>query len=71
MERIKVKSSNISSIGYDEESKTLTIEFHHGGLYEYKDVPKKSYEGLISANSVGVEFHKEIKGSYKYEKIEN
>ena len=42
MNRKPVRSSNISSIGYDSESKTLEIEFHSGGVYQYFNVPEKS-----------------------------
>jgi hypothetical protein len=39
MNREAVTSSNIASIGYDEDSQTLEIEFLNGGLYQYFDVP--------------------------------
>ncbi len=39
MERISVLSSVIRSIGYDNLTMTLEIEFANGGVYEYMDVP--------------------------------
>lgn len=33
MERVKVSSSNIRSIGYEESTKTLEIEFKQGSVY--------------------------------------
>ena len=39
MERIAVESSNLASIGYDEASMVLEVEFKHGGIYQYFDVP--------------------------------
>ena len=40
MERERVTSSNIFSVGFDENSETLEIEFHDGSIYEYYGVPK-------------------------------
>ena len=71
MERIKVKSSNISSIGYDELTKTLEIEFANGGLYQYKEVPKEVYEGFNKAESVGKYFFSAVKAkNFAYLKVE-
>jgi hypothetical protein len=41
MERKAVESSNLASVGYDEHEEILEIEFQHGGVYQYFDVPKK------------------------------
>lgn len=69
MERQKVQSSNLASIGYDEENQLLEIEFNHGGVYEYFDVPNDVYEELMNASSHGKYFISEIKDSYDYNKI--
>ena len=69
MDRISVSSSNISSVGYEDESHTLEIEFHHGGTYQYYEVPKHVYEELISASSVGQYFAQNIKNIYRYSRI--
>jgi hypothetical protein len=64
-----VSSSNLSSVGYDAESQTLEIEFHHGGVYQYAGVPEGEYEGLISAESQGKYFHANIKNRYPFSKL--
>lgn len=69
MQRQKVQSSNLSSIGYDEENQLLEIEFNHGRVYEYFDVPNDVYEELMNASSHGRYFISEIKDSYDYNKI--
>lgn len=69
MKRESVSSSNISSIGYEDKSETLEIEFHNGGVYQYFNVPKRVYEGLMSADSHGRFFIRNIKGTYGYKKI--
>lgn len=69
MERTPVDSSNISSIGFDEDSQTLEIEFHSGAVYQYFDVPFHIYEGIMNAASKGQYFAQNIKGYYRYVKI--
>jgi len=69
MDRQPVSSSNIRSIGYDSKSKTLEIEFHSGGIYQYFNVPKSVHTGLISASSHGSYFHRHIKDRYQWTKI--
>lgn len=67
IERIPLSSSNIASAGYDAERKILEVEFHHGAIYQYMDVPKEVFEGLISANSVGSYFMNEVKSKFDYQ----
>jgi len=69
MERIPVTSSNIASIGFDEDSSTLEIEFHSGAVYQYFDVPFAVYDGLIEADSQGQYLAQHIKGQYRYVKV--
>ena len=69
MEIVPVRSSNIASVGYDEESETLEIEFTTGAIYEYYDVPSAIHEGLISARSHGRYFHQHIRNRYTYSQI--
>ncbi len=69
MERKSVDSTNISSIGYDENSNTLELEFHSGGVYQYFDVPLAVYNGIINAGSKGKYFAHHIKGYFRYVKV--
>ena len=69
MDRIPVDSSNISSIGFDEDSSTLEVEFHSGAVYQYFDVPLAVYEGFIEADSKGQYLAQHIKGYYRYVKV--
>ena len=70
MKRTPVNSSNLASVGYDASSQTLEIEFLHGGIYQYYDVPLTVYESLMSASSHGTYFDKSIKKvGYSYKKI--
>jgi KTSC domain len=70
MERIRIKSSDIRSVGYDELTQVLEIEFHHGGTYQYFGVPKNIYDGLIKSVSSHGQYHaRYIKNRYRHEKI--
>lgn len=68
IKRIPVASSNIASVGYDKEAHILEIEFHHGAIYQYVDVPEKVYEELMSSPSQGAYFMNELKDKYSYNK---
>ena len=68
IKRISVASSNIASVGYSKEAHILEIEFHHGAIYQYKDVPENVYEDLMSSPSQGAYFMSELKNKFKYQK---
>ena len=68
MNRIKVKSKNIKSIGYDEEKEILEIEFMKGEIYHYLDVDVVTFNDLMTADSHGRYFYSKIKGVKKYER---
>lgn len=70
MQRIPVTSSDIASIGYQPETRTLEIEFHsQRSIYQYFNVPEQEYNELMNAGSHGKYFHRFIKNKYSYEKI--
>ena len=69
MKRQAVESSNIASIGYDEKNQILEIEFNHGGVYLYMDVPLDIYETLMDADSHGKYFSANIRNDYEYVKL--
>jgi len=70
MNRQKVKSSNIASIGYEEAKKTLVVEFIKSGCYSYSNVSKETYIAFVNAPSKGKYFFENIKGNYKFNKGE-
>lgn len=65
--RITVASSTIAAIGYNKEARILEIEFHHGAIYQYVDVPEKVYVELMSSGAKGSYFMNEIKGIFEYQ----
>lgn len=69
MNRQSVESSNLASVGYDAENEILEVEFNHGGIYQYFDVPKNVYMELMNADSHGVYFSANIRNDYEYLKM--
>lgn len=69
MNRISVSSSNIASVGYDESSQTLEVEFNSGAIYEYYGVPECIFQELVGASSVGGYFAQRVKNTYGFSRI--
>jgi hypothetical protein len=67
--RTAVVSTQIKSVGYDAGSRTLEIEFHRGGLYQYVGVPAYVYEGLLNAPSKGQYFRSFIGQRYWFTRM--
>ena len=71
MKMVSVESSHINAIGYDEETKTMRVEYSYA-TYDYKDVPKEVYEKIMKADSKGSAMH-EARNShnFEYQKLED
>lgn len=69
MDRTRVSSTNIRSIGYDEGSQTLEVEFTSGGIYDYAGVPKNVYQRFMAAPSKGRFFDSVVKDKYRTVKL--
>lgn len=66
MNLIKVKSSNVVSVGY--ENNTLYVQYK-SGMYSYSNVDKTVYENLLKAESKGKFMNSEVKNKYSYKKL--
>jgi hypothetical protein len=62
---VPVSSSVISSVGHDEESKTLEVKFKNGKVYTYAGVTLDEFESFVGAESVGKHFNTHIAGREK------
>ncbi len=77
MNYTKVESSQIAEVGYDAETETLGIKFPAGkrsaaSEYHYANVPARVHRALITAESIGSYFGKNIKSRadlYPYTRI--
>ena len=49
MERKRVNSSKLRSVGYDEKTQTLEIEFTNGQVYQYPKVYPEVYRRFMAA----------------------
>ena len=66
LKREQIESSGLVSVGYDEASETLEVEFPSGTVYRYYEVPKELFEQLMTAPSKGQFFNSEIRNSHRY-----
>lgn len=69
MDRTAVKSSNIASVGYDAETRTLEVEFVNGSVHEYNGVEEWVHEELLRAYSVGRHFAQHVRNIYPYRRV--
>tara|TARA_R110002110_G_scaffold92555_18_gene241531 strand:+ start:7801 stop:8070 length:270 start_codon:yes stop_codon:yes gene_type:complete len=66
---VGVSSSNINSVGYDYDARTLFVAFIAGTIYQYTSVPPVVVVELLSAGSHGSFFHQNIRMSYPFSKL--
>lgn len=71
MKRSPVQSSNIKSIGYDSDRKTLELEFVNGGVYQYFEITEDIYQSIVSSASIAKYFITNIKDRYSYTRLSN
>lgn len=64
-----MSSTAIDSIAYDPDRRELRITFKSGRTYVYEDVPVYTYEALLSAESQGAYFNRNIRDAYEYREV--
>jgi len=69
LERQSVKSVILSSVGYDESTKVLEIEFHSGLVYQYSGVPLKIYKDLMHSNEIGKYFSDKVRTQFRTKQV--
>ncbi|NTV46696.1 MAG: KTSC domain-containing protein [Chlorobiales bacterium] len=69
MDRTPISSSNLRSVGYDQNQKILEVEFDSGSVYQYYSIPESVYSELMSASSHGKYFSRYIRNNYSYRQI--
>jgi hypothetical protein len=63
MKRVRLGSSALEAVTYDETQRTLDVEFRGGGNYRYLKVPASVYRALLKAQSAGA-FWNEVKDDF-------
>ena len=69
MDRIPVSSSNIASIGYDENQMVLEVEFLNSRIYHYEGVPEYVFNDFLNSGSKGSFFYSNIRNTYPYSRV--
>jgi hypothetical protein len=63
---MKVKSSALKSVVYNQTDNVLSITFKSGRSYNYFDVSKRTYDRLIASESKGRFVNRWITPRYDY-----
>lgn len=63
-----IESSVIRRVSYSVITQRLFIEFHSGKMYAY-DAPLSEFVALLTAESIGAHFSKNIRGKYETKNI--
>lgn len=66
MDRQRVSSSSIVSVGYDQQAAVLEVEFSGNRVYQYLDVPPEEFDELLHAESKGRYVNRVIKPAHRY-----
>lgn len=69
MQRFPVTSSNITEVGYSDEHQILELLFSSGMTYQYFDVPRRIFEELLQAESIGRYVNANIKSNFRYARL--
>ena len=69
MDRKKVISSSIRSIGYDERNRVLEVEFNDGRVNQYSAVSAEVHRRLISAPSIVSYFRDNVEESFTAKRL--
>lgn len=64
IDRDPVESSNLSSVGYCEQRRTLAVMFRDGTLIHYHELPAALYAAMCEAPSKGRFFHAFVRGKF-------
>lgn len=64
MKTVPVQSSNLARVGYDAERRELRVEFHGGRVVDHVGVPPEAHSRLMSADSHGSDYARNIRKVY-------
>jgi hypothetical protein len=69
VERKRVNSSRLRSVGYDEKSRTLEIEMSNGQVFQYVGVYPEVYRRLMAAPNPSTFFDDKIAEEYTPKRV--
>ncbi len=70
LERQPVKSRILRSVGYDDTTKILEIEFHTGLVYHYSGVPLKVYKDFMHSGEPGKYFSEKVRPRFQTKQVD-
>jgi len=69
MPRVDLNSTLLSAADYQDQRALLELEFRSGAVYHYFDVPPRTYQELLLADSHGAYFNHHIRKHFVHAKI--
>ena len=69
MQRKRVNSSKLRSVGYDEKTRTLEVEMSNGEVFQYGGVYPEVYRQLMAAPNPSVFFDDKIVEEYSARRV--
>ena len=69
LERQSVKSVILRSVGYDELTRILEIEFSTGLVYQYSGVPLKIYKDFMHSGEMGKFFSEKVRTQFRTKQV--
>jgi YD repeat-containing protein len=69
MERKKVNSDKIRSVGYDASSQTLEVELSDGSIWQYTRVPPEVHRRFLAAPTMGSYYRDNIEEDYSRKRM--
>lgn len=69
MERKRISSGNIRTVGYDARSRMLEIEFSSGSIVQYSGVSDEVHRRLLNSPSPGSYFRDQIEENFSSKRV--
>jgi hypothetical protein len=69
IKRIFTSSTDLISVGYDEKTGTLEIQFNNGFIYQYYQVPQAIYISLMKSKTLGIYFYSVIHNAFQFREV--
>lgn len=64
-----IESSMFSHQYYDPNTRTLTVQYKNGGVYQHDDVPADKHDAFVGNKSPGKFFNDKIRNNFPGKKV--
>ena len=69
MERRKVNSSKLRSVGYDERSRILEVEHNDGSVFQYSGVSNEVYRRMMAAPTIASFYQDRVEEDFTRKRV--